>query len=303
MFYTITFSPALDLLIETENQFDRNGLTRYEDSILLPGGKGINASIALNRLGFKSTAITFMKGSMSNLITEKLKDEGVELISIPSENDIRINIQFNNNINNFEINGPSSIISNESKNTLMILISKMNKNDVVFIMGKSNMEFVEEIVKELSEKNIKFILDIDSKEVLDLIKYKPFAMKPNSFELQTLVNYKIKNEKDVLRSGSELLSLGLQNLLVSCGDQGSFFINKEITLKIETPRLKVINPKGAGDSMLSIFVANYIKTNNIEESFILGNAAGMATVNSKWIGTSKQVQKFKKDLEIIRIKK
>lgn len=303
MFYTITFSPALDLLIETENQFDRNGLTRYQESTLLPGGKGINASIILNRLGFESTAITFMNGPMSNIIIDALKKENVKLISIPSENDLRINVQFNNQLNNFELNGPGSIINNKSKEVLMTLISTMNEKDVVFIMGKSDMVFVEEIVKELNKKNIKFVLDIDSKEVINLIKYKPFAIKPNSYELQTLMNRKIKKDDDVIRTGKELVSLGVKNLLVSCGEKGSFFINKDITFKIETPKLRIINSKGAGDSMLATFVANYIQTNNIEESFILSNAAGMATVTSKWLGTSDLIQKFKSDLKIIKIKK
>lgn len=298
MFYTITFSPALDLLIETENQFDRNGLTRYEESTLLPGGKGINASIMLKRLGFESTAITFMSGPLSNVITTGLKEEGIKLISIPSENNLRINIQFNNQLNNFELNGPGSIINNESKEKLMTLISKMTKDDVVFIMGKSDMNFVDDIVKELSKKDIKFVLDIDSKEIINLIKYKPFAIKPNLYELQTLMNKKIKKDEDIIKVGKELVLLGVQNLLVSCGDKGSFFINKNKTLKIETPKLKIVNSKGAGDSMLAIFVASYIKSSNIEESFILSNAAGMATVVSKWLGSYELVEKFKNELKI-----
>jgi 1-phosphofructokinase len=281
MFYTITFSPSIDLLIETDSQFDRNGLTRYEDSQLLAGGKGINASVILNRLGFETTAITFMNGSMSNIITEQLKKEKVNLVAIPSENDTRINIKFNNQINNFEINGPASIINKDSEDQLIKLIAKMNKDDVVFIMGKSNMVLVESIVKILSANSIKFVLDIDSKEVIKLLKYKPFVIKPNVLELATLMEVKIRNEHEIIKHGNKLIQLGLQNLLVSCADEGSYFINKNKILKIETPRLKVVNSSGAGDSMLATFVAKYIESNNEESSFILGNAAGMATVSSQ----------------------
>ena len=303
MFYTITFSPSIDLLIETDNQFDRNGLTRYEDSELLAGGKGINASVVLNRLGFETTAITFMNGSISNIITEQLKKEKVNLISIPSENNTRINIKFNNQINNFEINGPASIISKESEDQLMKLIASMTKDDVVFIMGRSDMVLVENIVKILSANNIKFILDIDSKEVIKLLKYKPFVIKPNILELATLMEVKIRNEHDIIKHGNKLIQLGLQNLLVSCADEGSYFINKSKILKIETPRLKVVNSSGAGDSMLATFVAKYIESNNEEQSFILGNAAGMATVSSQWLGTEKMIKDFSTSLEIIKIKK
>ncbi len=303
MFYTITFSPSIDFLIETEKQFDRNGLTRYEDYSLLAGGKGINASIILNRLGFETTAITFLKGSMSDIIEDQLKVERVKLISIPSENETRINVKFNNQINNFELNGPASIINEDAESKLMKLISKLNKDDVVFIMGKSDMILVEKIVKNLSDKNIEFVLDIDSKEIMKLLKYKPFAIKPNSSELENLMGVKIRKEKDIVKYGQILINSGLQNLLVSCADKGSYFINKNKTLKIETPNLRVVNSSGAGDSMLAAFVANYITTNNEEDSFLLGNAAGMATVTSKWLGSADIINDYKKTLEIIKIKK
>ena len=301
MFYTITFSPSIDLLIETDNQFDRNGLTRYENSDLLAGGKGINASVILNRLGFETTAITFMNGAISNMITEQLEKEKVKLIAIPSVNETRINIKFNNQINNFELNGPASIIDTKAENQLMKLISSMTENDVVFIMGRSNMTLVESIVKILSANNVKFVLDIDSKEIMKLLKYKPFVIKPNIFELATLMEVKIKTEKDIIKHGNKLIQMGLQNLLVSCADEGSYFMNKEKILKIETPKLKIINSSGAGDSMLATFVAKYVESNNVEKSFILSNAAGMATVSSKWLGTLEMIEDIKDSLKIIKI--
>ncbi|MGL5205848.1 MAG: 1-phosphofructokinase [Metamycoplasmataceae bacterium] len=303
MFYTITFSPSIDLFIESNNQFERNGLTRYESSSLLAGGKGINASIILKRLGYNTEAIGFANGSMSNLITEQLKSEGIEFIKIPSENETRINVQFSNQINSFQLNGPSSIVSDKSRNILMKLIKNLNRDDVVFIMGRSDMIFVEEIIKELDKKSIKFILDIDSKEVIKLLKYKPFAMKPNSYELESLMGTKIKTEKDIIIAGQKLLDYGLQNLLISLGEEGSYLINKHKLLKIKVPKIRAINATGAGDSMLSAFTANYITTKNLEESFIIGNAAGMATAASSWLGTFEKINEYKKMLKIKEIKK
>ncbi|MGL6124975.1 MAG: 1-phosphofructokinase [Metamycoplasmataceae bacterium] len=303
MFYTITFSPSIDFFIETDNQFDRNGLTRYENSSLLAGGKGINASIILKRLGFETKAIGFVKGPMSNIIIEQLDKEKVEFIKIPSENETRINVKFNNQVNNFELNGPASIISEKSKSKLLELVSKFKKDDVVLIMGKSDMNLVEKIIQELNKKEVKFVLDIDSKEILKLLKYKPFAIKPNSMELESLMGIKIKNENDIIKCGQKLLDNGLQNLLISCAEKGSYFMNNKKILKIETPKLKVVNSSGAGDSMLAAFVANYVNTNNEESSFILGNAAGMATVTSTWLGSSKKINDFKKELKIIELKK
>lgn len=302
MFYTITFSPSVDLLIETKDDFKINGLTRYENSLMLAGGKGINASIILKRLNFETTAITFLNGSFSKIIQDQLNEEKINLISLPSKNETRVNIKFNNQIDNFEINGPLSIISKKTKEKLMELISNLKKEDVVFIMGRSDMDLVEEIVKELNQKEIKFVLDIDSKRVLNLLKYKPFAIKPNLNELETLIERKINSEDEIINSAKNLLERGLQNLIISCAEKGSYFVNKNKILKIETPNLKIVNSAGAGDSMLSTFVAHYIKSNNEEESFVLSNAAGMATVSSKWLGTKKQIDEFKSTLKVVSLK-
>ena len=57
MIYTITFSPSIDYVINTKNKFNSNDLNRVEDYELVPGGKGIYASIVLKRIGFDNKAI------------------------------------------------------------------------------------------------------------------------------------------------------------------------------------------------------------------------------------------------------
>ncbi|SYV91905.1 1-phosphofructokinase, partial [Mesomycoplasma hyorhinis] len=65
MFLTITFSPSVDLIIQTQD-FEINQLNRYKNFNIFPGGKGINASVVLNRMGFTNQAISFFDNDTFN---------------------------------------------------------------------------------------------------------------------------------------------------------------------------------------------------------------------------------------------
>ncbi|MDE6563045.1 MAG: hypothetical protein K2J98_02050, partial [Malacoplasma sp.] len=109
MIYTITFAPSIDYVINTNNKFNINGLNRVTDYGLFPGGKGINASIILKRIGFENKAITFLGGETKNLFLNLLKNENLQVVNIDVDNETRINVKMFSLNNSFEINGEKPI--------------------------------------------------------------------------------------------------------------------------------------------------------------------------------------------------
>ena len=51
MIYTVTFSPALDYIVDLD-EFVIGSINRTQKETILPGGKGINVSIVLSNLSF-----------------------------------------------------------------------------------------------------------------------------------------------------------------------------------------------------------------------------------------------------------
>ena len=49
MIYTVTFSPALDYIVDLD-EFAIGSINRTQKETILPGGKGINVSIVLSNL-------------------------------------------------------------------------------------------------------------------------------------------------------------------------------------------------------------------------------------------------------------
>lgn len=294
MIYTITFSPSIDYVINTNNEFDPNGLNRVSDYDFVVGGKGINASIILKRIGFENEAITFLGKNTKHLFKELIKNENVSLFNIDVNEDTRINVKYFSKNNNFEINGKRPNIDEKQFQLLINKINTFNENDIVFIMGYCDDKLVIEILKILKEKNIKFILDIDSKEMLSFIKYKPFLIKPNFDELQRLLNVKIDNDNQLLNSMKQLKEMGCQNLMVSNGSKGSYLLtenNEFYKVKVD-PISDIVSTVGAGDTLISSFAMLYITSKNVTNSLISATSLSIGTIKTKFLANKEDMQKY-----------
>ena len=54
-------------------------------------------------------------------------------------------------------------------------------------------------------------------------------------------------------------------------------MTKELSVSAEAPKGKVVNTVGAGDSLVSGFIASFTKERNVEKAFPYGVASGSAT--------------------------
>ena len=76
MIYTITFNPAVDLVVQVEN-CQLGTLNRSMSEEYVAGGKGINMSVVLKRLGVDNVATGFLGGFSGKFIEEYLENEGI----------------------------------------------------------------------------------------------------------------------------------------------------------------------------------------------------------------------------------
>ncbi len=288
MIYTCTLNPAIDYRLVVDN-LELGKLNRSNFSKMMAGGKGINVSIVLNNIGSENIAIGFLGGFtgvyLKKYLTEilKLKSDFIEI------NDLtRINIKLSHNLSETEINqeGPT-ILENDAKH-LIDYIHKLNQNDILVCGGTKN-KGVEDIYSRIAlachSKGIEFVVDATKKDLLDVLKYHPFLVKPNIHELEEFFDTLISSVEDIIRYGKKLIDLGAKNVIVSRGKDGSIFINRETILLSEGIRGEVKNTVGAGDSMVAGFVSEYMKNQDIHASFKQAIAAGTATAFSYNLAT------------------
>ena len=85
MVYTITLNPALDYTISIK-QLILNEINTSESEEILPGGKGINVSIILKRLGIDTVTLGFISGFTGEEIKRLIENEKIKTDFIKIKN-------------------------------------------------------------------------------------------------------------------------------------------------------------------------------------------------------------------------
>jgi fructose-1-phosphate kinase PfkB-like protein len=93
MIITVTLKAALDRII-TVPALNLGDVTRSEGTFDYPGGKGINVSRALIRLGYGATTATgFLGGSVGQIVADYLAEEGIRSAFVHTASPSAIDIQ------------------------------------------------------------------------------------------------------------------------------------------------------------------------------------------------------------------
>lgn len=304
MIYTVTLNPSIDYVIKLDNL--KNGeVNRTKEEYVYPGGKGINVSLILKELGYKSRALGFVSGFTGLYIKDTLKNKGLEEDFINLENGFtRINVKVKSN-EETEINGQGPNIDDESLNKLYEKLDSLKENDILVLAGSIpktlDSSLYENIMKRLANKNVKIVVDATKDLLMNVLKHKPFLIKPNNHELEELFNVELKNIDDIITYAKKLKEMGAKNVLVSMGKDGALLINEDEKVLISNvAKGEVKNSVGAGDSMVAGFIAGYLNSNNYEEALKLGAASGGATAFSNDLATKEDIYKLIDEIKIER---
>lgn len=293
MIYTVTFNPALDYVMLMD-KFESGEVNRSKKEFLNPGGKGINVSMMLNELGVDNTAIGYVAGFTGEELVNKLKKRNIKTDFIPlKEGMTRINVKVKADIES-EINAGGPNITKEDLNLLMSKLDKLSDKDILVLAGSIpnsvNDDIYEQIMRRLKEKKVNIAVDATNELLLNVLKYSPFLIKPNHHELGELFDVKLKTEEDIITYAKKLQVMGARNILVSMAGDGAILLTeKGEILKSASPKGKVTNSVGAGDSMVAGFLAGYLKNKDYYEALKLGIASGSASAFSESIATKKDV--------------
>ncbi|MBU5455980.1 1-phosphofructokinase [Caproiciproducens sp. MSJ-32] len=303
MIYTITFNPALDYIVRVEDfKLGEVNRTSYEE--VYAGGKGINVSMVLKNLGVSSVALGFIAGFTGEEIERRVKKSGCITDFIKLDKGLsRINIKLKSEVES-EINGQGPNITDEDLEELYKKLDLLDKDDILVLAGsipKTLPENIYEIILDrISDKKIKCIVDATGELLLNVLKYKPFLIKPNHNELAELFNADIKDEEDIIKYGKELRKLGARNVLISRAGDGAIFINENgEVINCKAPFGRVVNSVGAGDSMVAGFIAGYLKNKDLKEAFKMGVATGSASAFSEGLATKEKVERLLKEINDI----
>lgn len=299
MVYTVTFNPAIDYVIRMAEV--RLGATnRSEKEEIYFGGKGINVSIVLGRLGISSMALGFIAGFTGEAIEKGLADRGVDTDFVRlKQGNSRINVKIKS-AEETELNCQGPVIDETAIATLFQKLERLQDGDILVLAGSIPdilpSDMYERILAAISEKKVRVVVDATKDLLMNVLKYKPFLVKPNNHELGEMFGRKLKTEEEIEVYARKLQEMGAVNVLVSMAGDGALLIDEFGKMhRCGACRGTVKNSVGAGDSMVAGFVAG-VMNGDYEYALKLGTAAGGATAFSDDLATKEEISELLKTL-------
>ena len=306
MIYTVTLNPSIDYVIKVDKLTTGN-INRVNEEHVYPGGKGINVTRILKSLDNDNIALGFVSGFTGDYIINSLQELNLKSDFIKvKEGFTRINVKVKSE-EETEINGQGPKISEEELNQFYKVIDKLVDGDILILSGSIpsclDERLYESIMKKVEDRDIKVIVDATKNLLLNVLKYNPFLIKPNNYELAEMFNVELNSTEDVVFYARKLKEMGAQNVLISMGKDGALLVteNDEVFAS-SVAKGEVINSVGAGDSMVAGFIAGYLKSNSYEEALRLGAASGGATAFSSDLATREFIDKLVDEIKIEKIK-
>lgn len=300
MIYTVTFNPALDYVVFLDD-LKLGDVNRSTRESIFYGGKGINVSTILNTLGLETTVLGFVAGFTGKAIEDGLAAQGIhtDFIHLPEGNS-RINVKVKHG-DETEINGQGPVITEEAINELFAKLATLTKEDILVLAGSIPNtlpeDIYEKILARLESKGIRVVVDATKDLLLNVLKYHPFLIKPNNHELGEMFGIVCKTDEDIVHYAKKLQEKGAVNVLISMAGDGAILITEDgQNIKMGTPKGKVVNSVGAGDSMVAGFITGYIRGGNYEEALKSGTAAGSATAFSEGLASLEMYEKMLKQI-------
>lgn len=294
MIYTVTFNPALDYTMKVNN-LSTADINRTENEELNYGGKGINVSVILSRLGIENKALGFLAGFSGEQIEKMLKYDNIATDFVylkKGYSRINVKIKYEKEL---DINAHGPEIQREDIQSLMSKLENIKSGDFLVLAGSvpSSLpdNIYEKILEKLSDKGVNFAVDATGDLLVNVLKYKPFLIKPNHHELGEIFGVEIKTADDVSKYAKELQKMGARNVLVSRSKDGAILVDEHSNVySVGNVPGKTVSSVGCGDSMVAGFLAGYSQKSDYAYALRLGAACGNATAFSTALATENEIK-------------
>lgn len=284
MIYTVTLNPALDKTVEIPGMA-LDTVNRITAMRTDPGGKGINVSKVIAKLGGTSVALALLGGGTGRAIADALEEMGLRCELQFVEGETRTNLKVVDPVNhtNTDLNEPGISVTPAVLDGLLDrLIGLLQPGDLVVLSGSlpkgAPGDTYYTWVARCKEAGAKVFLDADGALLAEGLRAAPDLVKPNQDELSRLVGHPLETVEALADAAGALLADGVQKVVVSMGGKGALYVTRDTVLYAEGLKVPVGSTVGAGDSVVAALAVAETQGLSLEDTVRLSTATGAANV-------------------------
>lgn len=284
---TLTLNPALDKTVVIPN-FNVGGLNRVEDIRIDPGGKGINVARVLKKFAVNVLATGLIAGFQGHQLLKKLEKEDINNSFLEIEGETRTNIKIVDKKSKIttEINECGFMVAGQDLDFFAKKLHDLLSDISILMIGGSlplgvPPNIYHNYIQLANNMGVRTILDADGIALEEGIKARPFAIKPNLYELEKLLGRRLETDTEIIKAGKELVAQGISVVLVSMGREGSIILDKNEAFRVYPFPITPKSTVGAGDSMVAALVYSLLQNKSLREIARWTTAAGTVTASKE----------------------
>ena len=246
------------------------------------GGKGANQAIAASRAGSKVTMVGRLgNDSFGKQFFEKFSKEGIntDFVAQDDENGTGVAMPL------IDASGDNSIVIIPQAN-MALTVENINQAqstiadaDVLVMQCEVPMDANQRAAEIAKQNDTLVILNPAPAQLIpDQILKLVDIIIPNEIETETLTGLPTKTENEILVAGRNLLSKGVETVILTLGDRGSLLLNEYGEKLIPAFDVSVVDTTAAGDSFCGVLATSLANGKSINLSVKIANAAGALAV-------------------------
>ena len=284
MIYTVTLNPALDKTVTVP------GLTVDEVNRIVevredPGGKGINVSKVIAKLGGKSCALALLGGTVGEKIKGMLERDGIDVWAFEVQGETRTNLKVVDPKldTHTDINEPGPEITIATLDDMLeALVASISRGDIVVLSGSlpkgAPVATYAAWTRACAKAGAKVFLDADGSALSHGLGARPYLAKPNDAELSRLCGHELNDVDDIAEEALRIVNGGVGRVVVSMGGAGAVIADEKHVLLARSPKVPVGSTVGAGDSVVAALAYAEEQGMGLADAARLAMATGAANV-------------------------
>lgn len=284
MIVTVTMNPAVDETL-TVPRLELGETNRIVATEFDPGGKGLNVSRVVDRLGRPTVAVVMLGGETGQFVRSRLQREDVDLEVVELDCPTRINISILDETAGVQtnFNNEGAPVRADDIDALDAAIDRLTAEATVMVFGGSlppgvPSDIYRRLIDRVQAADTLCVLDTSGQALIEGIEARPHLIKPNLEEVSEILGREIATEAEAVEAGRELLARGIAVVVVSMGAEGAVAVTEDGVWRAVPPDVEVRSVVGAGDSMVAGLAIGLAEQSPIAQGLILATAAAAATV-------------------------
>lgn len=260
MIVTLTPNPSVDLTLAVD-RLAPGTVHRASSGWSEPSGKGVNVSLALRAHGVGTRAVLPVGGPNGTWLAAMLEQAGIDHVCVPIAGNIRTNVSIVEPGGTVtKVNAPGPPLSAAEIEAL--LDATLNAaSQARWLVGTGSLppgvrsDLYDRLARRAHEAGLRVAIDSSGPPLLAALAAGPDLVKPNAHELAEATGMRVTTVGQALDAARRLQELGARTILASLGADGALLVEEDLVLHAEVVIERARSAVGAGDALLSGFLA------------------------------------------------